>query len=86
MCSFWVKEDCKGGEERSVHIDLSSLQIQRPTSQVSHAIQDQYGINDSIAYTFLKWAVTRLYLDPSVDKIITILHIGGWVIPSLGQI
>ena len=75
LCSFWVKGECKRGEE-------CPYKHEKPTdpddSLADQNIKDRYyGINDPVADKLLKRASTRPRLDPPEDKTITTLYVGG---------
>ncbi|XP_051534390.1 pre-mRNA-splicing factor RBM22-like [Myxocyprinus asiaticus] len=75
ICSFWVKGECKRGEE-------CPYRHEKPTDPddplADQNIKDRfYGINDPVADKLLKRATTMPRLDPPEDKTITTLYIGG---------
>eukprot|EP00064_Thunnus_orientalis_P015430 superscaffoldBa00002859_g15482 len=75
ICSFWVKGECKRGEE-------CPYRHEKPTDPddplADQNIKDRYyGINDPVADKLLKRASTMPRLDPPEDKSITTLYIGG---------
>ncbi|KAK2116054.1 RNA binding motif protein 22, partial [Saguinus oedipus] len=75
ICSFWVKEECKRGEERP-------YRHEKPTDPddplADQNIKDRYyGINDPVADKLLKRASTMPRLNPPEDKAITTLYVGG---------
>lgn len=75
ICSFWVKGECKRGEE-------CPYRHEKPTDPddplADQNIKDRYyGINDPVADKLLKRASTMPRLDPPDDKTITTLYIGG---------
>ncbi|XP_059202927.1 pre-mRNA-splicing factor RBM22 isoform X2 [Centropristis striata] len=75
ICSFWVKGECKRGEE-------CPYRHEKPTDPddplADQNIKDRYyGINDPVADKLLKRASTMPRLDPPDDKSITTLYIGG---------
>uniref|UniRef100_A0A8C9Q1W9 Pre-mRNA-splicing factor RBM22 n=1 Tax=Spermophilus dauricus TaxID=99837 RepID=A0A8C9Q1W9_SPEDA len=75
ICSFWVKGDCKRGEE-------CPYRHEKPTDP-DDPIADQnikdcyYGINDPVADKLLMQASIMPRLDPPEDKTITTLDVGG---------
>ncbi|XP_073676866.1 pre-mRNA-splicing factor RBM22-like isoform X2 [Garra rufa] len=75
ICSFWVKGECKRGEE-------CPYRHEKPTDPddplADQNIKDRYyGINDPVADKLLKRASSMPRLDPPEDKSITTLYIGG---------
>ncbi|XP_012513679.1 PREDICTED: pre-mRNA-splicing factor RBM22 [Propithecus coquereli] len=75
ICSFWVKGECKRGEE-------CPYRHEKPTDPddplADQNIKDRYyGINDPVADKLLKRASTMPRLDPPEDKTITTLYVGG---------
>ncbi|XP_074068733.1 pre-mRNA-splicing factor RBM22 isoform X3 [Macrotis lagotis] len=75
ICSFWVKGECKRGEE-------CPYRHEKPTDPddplADQNIKDRYyGINDPVADKLLKRASTMPRLDPPDDKTITTLYVGG---------
>ncbi|CAL8263952.1 unnamed protein product [Lota lota] len=75
ICSFWVKGECKRGEE-------CPYRHEKPTDPddplADQNIKDRYyGINDPVADKLLKRASTMPRLDAPEDKSITTLYIGG---------
>uniref|UniRef100_A0A8C9SD92 Pre-mRNA-splicing factor RBM22 n=1 Tax=Scleropages formosus TaxID=113540 RepID=A0A8C9SD92_SCLFO len=75
ICSFWVKGECKRGEE-------CPYRHEKPTDPddplADQNIKDRfYGINDPVAEKLLKRASTMPRLDPPEDKSITTLYVGG---------
>ncbi|KAG2455837.1 RBM22 factor, partial [Polypterus senegalus] len=75
ICSFWVKGECKRGEE-------CPYRHEKPTDPddplADQNIKDRYyGINDPVADKLLKRASTMPRLDPPEDKSITTLYVGG---------
>lgn len=84
ICSFWVKGECKRGEE-------CPYRHEKPTDPddplADQNIKDRYyGINDPVADKLLKRASTMPRLDPPEDKTITTLYVGVWETPSPKQI
>uniref|UniRef100_A0A672RVX7 Pre-mRNA-splicing factor RBM22 n=1 Tax=Sinocyclocheilus grahami TaxID=75366 RepID=A0A672RVX7_SINGR len=75
ICSFWVKGECKRGEE-------CPYRHEKPTDPddplADQNIKDRfYGINDPVANKLLMRATTMPRLDIPEDKSITTLYIGG---------
>ncbi|XP_052471584.1 pre-mRNA-splicing factor RBM22 [Carassius gibelio] len=75
ICSFWVKGECKRGEE-------CPYRHEKPTDPddplADQNIKDRYyGINDPVADKLLKRVSSMPRLDPPEDKSITTLYIGG---------
>ncbi|XP_061092315.1 pre-mRNA-splicing factor RBM22-like isoform X1 [Conger conger] len=75
ICSFWVKGECKRGEE-------CPYRHEKPTDPddplADQNIKDRYyGINDPVADKLLKRASTMPRLDPPEDRAITTLYVGG---------
>ncbi|XDV37764.1 hypothetical protein PO909_007319 [Leuciscus waleckii] len=75
ICSFWVKGECKRGEE-------CPYRHEKPTDPedplADQNIKDRYyGINDPVADKLLKRASTIPRLELPEDKSITTLYIGG---------
>ncbi|CAB1315882.1 unnamed protein product [Coregonus sp. 'balchen'] len=75
ICSFWVKGECKRGEE-------CPYRHEKPTDPddplADQNIKDRYyGINDPVADKLLKRASTMPRLDAPEDKSITTLYVGG---------
>uniref|UniRef100_A0A8C4X1V9 Pre-mRNA-splicing factor RBM22 n=1 Tax=Eptatretus burgeri TaxID=7764 RepID=A0A8C4X1V9_EPTBU len=75
ICSFWVKGECKRGEE-------CPYRHEKPTDPddplADQNIKDRYyGINDPVADKLLRRAATMPRLDPPEDKSITTLYVGG---------
>jgi len=75
ICSFWVKGECKRGEECPYRHD-------KPTDPddplADQNIKDRYyGVNDPVAAKLLNRAKTMPHIDPPEDKSITTLYIGG---------
>lgn len=75
ICSFWVKGECKRGEE-------CPYRHEKPTDPddplADQNIKDRYyGINDPVADKLLKRASTMPRLDPPEDKTISTLYVGG---------
>ncbi|MBN3272714.1 RBM22 factor, partial [Polyodon spathula] len=75
ICSFWVKGECKRGEE-------CPYRHEKPTDPddplADQNIKDRYyGINDPVADKLLKRASTMPRLDPPEDKSISTLYVGG---------
>lgn len=75
VCSFWVKGECRRGEE-------CPYRHERPTDPddplADQNIKDRYyGINDPVADKLLKRAAAMPALPPPEDKTITTLYIGN---------
>lgn len=75
ICSFWVKGECKRGEE-------CPYRHERPTDPddplADQNIKDRYyGTNDPVADKLLKRASTMPALDPPDDRSITTLYVGN---------
>merc|ERR1712013_384632 len=75
ICSFWVKGECKRGEE-------CPYRHEKPTDPndplANQNIKDRfYGVNDPVAEKMLKRAEKMPKLEPPPDKTITTLYIGG---------
>ncbi|XP_077103339.1 pre-mRNA-splicing factor RBM22-like [Siphateles boraxobius] len=75
ICSFWVKGECRRGEE-------CPYRHEKPTDPedplADQNIKDRYyGVNDPVADKLLKRASTMPQLDLPEDKSITTLYIGG---------
>ncbi|XP_071446611.1 pre-mRNA-splicing factor RBM22 [Hetaerina americana] len=75
ICSFWVKGECKRGEE-------CPYRHEKPTDPddplADQNIKDRYyGINDPVAEKLLRRAAAMPKLDPPEDKSITTLYIGN---------
>ncbi|KAA0709775.1 Pre-mRNA-splicing factor RBM22 RNA-binding motif protein 22 [Triplophysa tibetana] len=75
ICSFWVKGECKRGEE-------CPYRHEKPTDPddplADQNIKDRYyGINDPVANKLLKRGTTMPHLDLPDDQAITTLYIGG---------
>jgi len=75
ICSFWVKGECKRGEECPYRHD-------KPTDPddplADQNIKDRYyGTNDPVAEKLLKRAKEMPHLEPPTDKAITTLYVGG---------
>ncbi|PIO37022.1 hypothetical protein AB205_0162050 [Aquarana catesbeiana] len=82
ICSFWVKGECKRGEECPYSVNGSCEVHEKPTDPddplADQNIKDRYyGINDPVADKLLKRASTMPRLDPPEDKSITTLYVGG---------
>nr|CAG4643996.1 EOG090X0770 [Lepidurus arcticus] len=75
ICSFWVKGECKRGEE-------CPYRHEKPTDP-DDPLSDQnirdryYGTNDPVADKLMRRASAMPRLDPPEDKTITTLYIGG---------
>lgn len=75
ICSFWVKGECKRGEE-------CPYRHEKPTDPddplADQNIKDRYyGVNDPVADKLLKRAEAMPQLDPPEDKSITTLYVGN---------
>lgn len=78
ICSFWVKGECKRGEE-------CPYRHEKPTDPddplADQNIKDRYyGLNDPVADKLIKRYATMPKLEPPEDKSITTLYVG-----SLGE-
>jgi len=75
ICSFWVKGECKRGEECPYRHEKPS----DPDDPLSNQnMKDRYyGNNDPVAEKILKRAQAMPHLDPPEDKMITTLYVGG---------
>jgi len=75
ICSFWVKGECKRGEECPYRHEKPS----DPDDPLStQNMKDRYyGANDPVAEKILKRAQAMPHLDPPEDKMITTLYVGG---------
>lgn len=75
ICSFWVKGECKRGEECPYRHDKPN-EPDDPLCEQN--IKDRYyGRNDPVADKILKRAATLPTLDPPEDKTITTLYVGN---------
>lgn len=75
ICSFWVKGECKRGEECPYRHD-------KPTDPddplADQNIKDRYyGVNDPVAKKLLDRAKNMPSIEPPEDKAITTLFVGG---------
>lgn len=75
VCSFWVKGECRRGEE-------CPYRHERPTDPddplADQNIRDRYyGVNDPVADKLLRRAAALPALPPPEDKSITTLYIGN---------
>lgn len=75
ICSFWVKGECKRGEE-------CPYRHEKPTDPddplADQNIKDRYyGVNDPVADKLLKRAEAMPQLEPPEDKTITTLYVGN---------
>ena len=75
ICSFWVKGECKRGEE-------CPYRHEKPTDPddplADQNIKDRYyGNNDPVAEKLMRRAATLPRLDPPEDKSITTLYVGN---------
>jgi len=75
ICSFWVKGECKRGEECPYRHEKPT----DPDDPLSNQnIKDRYyGVNDPVAEKLLKRASAMPHLDAPEDKMITTLYCGG---------
>jgi len=75
ICSFWVKGECKRGEECPYRHEMPN----DPNDPLSNQnIKDRfYGVNDPVAEKMLKRAEKMPKLEPPPDKTITTLYVGG---------
>ena len=75
ICSFWVKGECKRGEECPYRHDRPS-DPDDPLSQQN--IKDRYyGVNDPVANKLMDRASALPRLEPPEDPLITTLYVGG---------
>ncbi|XP_055384543.1 pre-mRNA-splicing factor RBM22 [Condylostylus longicornis] len=75
ICSFWVKGECKRGEECPYRHDKPN-EPDDPLCEQN--IKDRYyGRNDPVAEKIMKRAATLPTLDPPEDKNITTLYVGN---------
>lgn len=75
ICSFWVRGECKRGEECPYRHDKPS-EPDDPLSEQN--IKDRYyGVNDPVADKILKRAACLPTLTPPEDKTITTLYVGN---------
>ncbi|XP_077999017.1 pre-mRNA-splicing factor RBM22-like isoform X2 [Glandiceps talaboti] len=75
ICSFWVKGECKRGEE-------CPYRHEKPTDPddplADQNIKDRfYGVNDPVASKLMRRAATMPVLATPEDKTITTLYVGG---------
>lgn len=75
ICSFWVKGECKRGEE-------CPYRHEKPTDPddplADQNIKDRYyGVNDPVADKLMRRAAAMPKLEPPEDKAITTLYIGN---------
>ncbi|XP_022089325.1 pre-mRNA-splicing factor RBM22-like [Acanthaster planci] len=75
ICSFWVKGECRRGEE-------CPYRHERPTDPddplADQNIKDRfYGTNDPVAEKLMRRADTMPKLEPPDDKTVTTLYVGG---------
>lgn len=75
ICSFWVKGECKRGDECPYRHDMPT----DPNDPLADQnIKDRYyGMSDPVAARLLKQASTMPTLEPPSDKSITTLYVGG---------
>lgn len=75
ICSFWVKGECKRGEECPYRHDKPN-EPDDPLSEQN--IRDRYyGTNDPVADKLMKRAASMPRLDPPEDRTITTLYVGN---------
>uniref|UniRef100_A0A336L330 Pre-mRNA-splicing factor RBM22 n=1 Tax=Culicoides sonorensis TaxID=179676 RepID=A0A336L330_CULSO len=75
ICSFWVKGECKRGEECPYRHDKPN-EPDDPLSEQN--IRDRYyGVNDPVADKLLKRAASLPRLNAPEDKTITTLYVGN---------
>lgn len=75
ICSFWVRGECKRGEECPYRHDKPS-EPDDPLSEQN--IKDRYyGVNDPVADKILKRAAALPTLTPPEDRTITTLYVGN---------
>lgn len=75
ICSFWVKGECKRGEECPYRHEKPN-EPDDPLSEQN--IRDRYyGVNDPVADKLLKRAATMPKLETPEDKTITTLYVGN---------
>ena len=75
ICSFWVKGECKRGEECPYRHDRPS-DPDDPLSEQN--IRDRYyGVNDPVANKLMTRASALPSLEPPEDALITTLYVGG---------
>jgi len=75
ICSFWVKGECRRGEE-------CPYRHETPTDPddplADQNIKDRYyGVNDPVAHKLMRRASTMPKLEPPEDKTITTLYVGN---------
>ncbi|CAB3993500.1 pre-mRNA-splicing factor RBM22-like [Paramuricea clavata] len=75
ICSFWVKGECKRGEECPYRHEMPT----DPNDPLADQnIKDRfYGVNDPVASKLLDRASKLPSLEPPPDKAITTLYVGG---------
>lgn len=75
ICSFWVKGECKRGEECPYRHDKPN-EPDDPLSEQN--IKDRYyGVNDPVAEKIMKRAASLPTLEPPEDRTITTLYVGN---------
>jgi len=80
ICSFWVKGECKRGEECPYRHDRPS-DPDDPLSEQN--IKDRYyGVNDPVAEKLMNRASAMPTLEPPEDTQITTLYVGGLEEPA----
>ncbi|XP_037084369.1 LOW QUALITY PROTEIN: pre-mRNA-splicing factor RBM22-like [Pollicipes pollicipes] len=75
ICSFWVKGECRRGEE-------CPYRHEKPTDPddplADQNIKDRYyGVNDPVAEKLLRRAAAMPHLEPTEDRSITTLYVGN---------
>lgn len=75
ICSFWVKGECKRGEECPYRHEMPNA----PDDPLANQnIKDRYyGVNDPVADKMMRRAASMPKLEPPSDKTITTLYVGG---------
>lgn len=75
ICSFWVKGECKRGEECPYRHEMPT----DPNDPLANQnIKDRYyGVDDPVAEKLLKRAADMPKLTPPTDKSITTVYVGG---------
>lgn len=75
ICSFWVKGECKRGEECPYRHEMPT----DPNDPLANQnIKDRYyGVDDPVAEKLLKRAADMPKLTPPNDKAITTIYVGG---------
>jgi pre-mRNA-splicing factor RBM22/SLT11 len=76
ICSFWVKGECKRGEECPYRHEKPNTDVDDPLSEQN--IRDRYyGVNDPVADKLMKRAASLPVLETPSDKTITTLYVGN---------